>query len=217
MASMIRILLVDDHDLFRAGVGSILRSQDGMVVVGEYSDGEQAIEAVRREAPDLVLMDVHMPGIGGIEATRKILRIAPQTKIIAVTVLSDDPFPNQLLDAGARGYISKGSGSQEMMEAIETVMRGNYYISSDVAQKLTLTNFRRRGEASPLDTLSAREMQIMLMITRGQSNQEISDALFLSPKTISTYRHRLFEKLDVSNDVELTHLAIRHGLLENAQ
>lgn len=217
MASMIRILLVDDHDLFRAGMGSILRSRDGMVVVGEYSDGEQAIEAVRREAPDLVLMDVHMPGIGGIEATRKILRIAPQTKIIAVTVLSDDPFPNQLLDAGARGYISKGSGSQEMMEAIETVMRGNYYISSDVAQKLTLTNFRRRGEASPLDTLSAREMQIMLMITRGQSNQEISDALFLSPKTISTYRHRLFEKLDVSNDVELTHLAIRHGLLENAQ
>ena len=217
MASMIRILLVDDHDLFRAGMGSILRSQDGMVVVGEYSDGEQAIEAVRREAPDLVLMDVHMPGIGGIEATRKILRIAPQTKIIAVTVLSDDPFPNQLLDAGARGYISKGSGSQEMMEAIETVMRGNYYISSDVAQKLTLTNFRRRGEASPLDTLSAIEMQIMLMITRGQSNQEISDALFLSPKTISTYRHRLFEKLDVSNDVELTHLAIRHGLLENVQ
>jgi two-component system invasion response regulator UvrY len=214
---MIRILLVDDHDLFRAGMGSILRSQDGMVVVGEYSDGEQAIEAVRREAPDLVLMDVHMPGIGGIEATRKILRIAPQTKIIAVTVMSDDPFPNQLLDAGARGYISKGSGSQEMMEAIETVMRGNYYISSDVAQKLTLTNFRKRGEASPLDTLSAREMQIMLMITRGQSNQEISDALFLSPKTISTYRHRLFEKLDVSNDVELTHLAIRHGLLENAQ
>lgn len=217
MASMIRILLVDDHDLFRAGMGSILRSQHGMAVVGEYSDGEQAIEAVRREAPDLVLMDVHMPGIGGIEATRKILRIAPQTKIIAVTVLSDDPFPNQLLDAGARGYISKGSGSQEMMEAIETVMRGNYYISSDVAQKLTLTNFRKRGEASPLDTLSAREMQIMLMITRGQSNQEISDALFLSPKTISTYRHRLFEKLDVSNDVELTHLAIRHGLLENAQ
>ena len=214
---MIRILLVDDHDLFRAGMGSILRSRDDMVVVGEYSDGEQAIEAVRQEAPDLVLMDVHMPGMGGIEATRKILRIAPQTKIIAVTVLSDDPFPNQLLDAGARGYISKGSGSQEMMEAIETVMRGNYYISSDVAQKLTLTNFRKRGEASPLDTLSAREMQVMLMITRGQSNQEISDALFLSPKTISTYRHRLFEKLDVSNDVELTHLAIRHGLLENAQ
>ncbi len=211
---MIRILLVDDHDLFRAGVSSILRDQEGMVVVGEYADGEQAIEAVRGEAPELILMDVNMPGIGGIEATRKILKIAPQVKVIAVTVLSDDPFPNQLLDAGARGYISKGSGSEEMLEAIKMVMRGHYYISGDVAQKLTLANFRKKGETSPLGTLSARETQVMLMIIRGQSTQDISDALFLSPKTISTYRHRLFEKLDVSNDVELTHLAIRHGLLE---
>lgn len=214
---MIRILLVDDHDLFRAGVSSILRNQDDMVVVGEFADGEQAIRAVREEAPDLVLMDVNMPGIGGIEATRKILQTAPQVKIIAVTVLSDDPFPNQLLDAGARGYISKGSGSEEMIEAIKMVMRGQYYISSDVAQKLTLANFRSGGEASPLGTLSAREMQVMMMITRGQSTQAISDALFLSPKTVSTYRHRLFEKLDVTNDVELTHLAIRHGLLETSQ
>jgi two-component system invasion response regulator UvrY len=96
-------------------------------------------------------------------------------------------------------------------------MTGQYYISGDVAQKLTLANFRKRGEPSPLGKLSAREMQIMLMITRGQSTQAISDVLFLSPKTVSTYRHRLFEKLDVSNDVELTHLAIRYGLLENAR
>jgi len=158
-----------------------------------------------------------MPGMGGIEATRKILKIAPQVKVIAVTVLSDDPFPNRLLDAGARGYISKGCGSEEMFEAIKMVMRGHYYISSDVAQKLTLANFRNGGESSPMGALSAREMQIMLMITSGQSTQAISDTLFLSPKTVSTYRHRLFEKLDVSNDVELTHLAIRHGLLDNAQ
>ena len=214
---MIRILLVDDHELFRAGVGSILRNQEGMRVVGECATGEQAIKAVREEMPDLVLMDVNMPGVGGIEATRKILQLAPQVKVVAVTVLSEDPFPNQLLDAGARGYISKGSGSEEMLEAIRMVMRGHYYISSDVAQKLTLANFRNRGESSPLGTLSAREMQVMLMITRGQSTQDISDALFLSPKTVSTYRYRLFEKLDVSNDVELTHLAMRHGLLEDAQ
>ena len=214
---MIRILLVDDHDLFRAGVSSILRNQEGMRVVGEYATGEQAIKAVREEMPDLVLMDVNMPGMGGILATRKILQIAPQVKVVAVTVLSEDPFPNQLLDAGARGYISKGSGAEEMLEAIKMVMRGHYYISSDVAQKLTLANFRNRGESSPLGTLSAREMQVMLMITRGQSTQDISDALFLSPKTVSTYRYRLFEKLDVTNDVELTHLAMRHGLLEDAQ
>lgn len=214
---MIRILLVDDHDLFRAGVRSILQNEQGMIVVGEYAKGEDAVNAVRVEPPDLVLMDVNMPGIGGIEATRKILQIAPDVRVIAVTVLSDDPFPNQLLDAGARGYLSKGSGSEEMLEAIRTVMRGQHYISGDVAQKLTLANFRNRGESSPLGTLSAREMQIMMMITRGQGNQQISDALFLSPKTVSTYRHRLYEKLDVSNDVELTHLAIRHGLLENSQ
>lgn len=214
---MIRIMLVDDHDLFRAGVRSILQGQDGMVVVGEFANGEDAVNAVRAEAPDLILMDVNMPGIGGVEATRKILKIAPDVRVIAVTVLSDDPFPNQLLDAGARGYISKGSGSEEMLEAIHMVMRGQHYISGDVAQKLTLANFRKGGESSVLGTLSAREMQVMMMITQGQGNQQISDALFLSPKTISTYRHRLFEKLDVANDVELTHLAIRHGLLENAQ
>jgi two-component system invasion response regulator UvrY len=162
-------------------------------------------------------MDVNMPGIGGIEATRKILHAAPTVRVIAVTVLSDEPFPNQLLDAGARGYISKGCGSDEMLKAIRTVMRGEHYISGDVAQKLTIASFRNRGESSPLSTLSAREMQVMLMITRGQGTQQISDALFLSPKTVSTYRHRLYEKLDVSNDVELTHLAIRHGLLDNAQ
>ena len=97
------------------------------------------------------------------------------------------------------------------------VMRGQHYISSDVAQKLTLANFRNRGESSPLGTLSAREMQIMMMIINGQGNQEISDALFLSPKTVSTYRHRLYEKLDVCNDVELTHFGIRHGLVDSSQ
>jgi len=214
---MIRIMLVDDHDLFRAGVRSILQNQEGMTVVGEYANGEDAVEAIRAEPPDLVLMDVNMPGIGGIEATRKVVRFAPGVKVIAVTVLSEDPFPSQLLDAGARGYISKGSGSEEMLEAIRTVMRGQHYISGDVAQKLTLANFRNRGESSPFSTLTAREMQVMMMITRGQSTQQISDALFLSPKTVSTYRHRLYEKLDVSNDVELTHLAIRHRLLDNAQ
>ena len=214
---MIRILLVDDHDLFRAGVRSILQQQEGMVVVGECASGEDAVSVVRADPPDLILMDVNMPGIGGIEATRKILQIAPDVRVIAVTVLSEDPFPNQLLDAGARGFISKGSDSDEMLDAINSVMRGQHYISGDVAQKLTLANFRNRGESSPLGILSAREMQVMMMITSGQGTQQISDTLFLSPKTVSTYRHRLYEKLDVANDVELTHLAIRHGLLDNPQ
>jgi two-component system invasion response regulator UvrY len=161
-------------------------------------------------------MDLNMPGMGGVEATRRIVQSAPQVRVIAVTVFNDDPFPSQLLDAGARGYISKDNGSEEMFDAIRAVMRGQHYISSDVAQKLTLAKFRSGGESSPFNTLSAREMQILMMITRGQGTQQISDSLFLSPKTISTYRHRLFEKLDVANDVELTHLALRHGLVESA-
>lgn len=213
-AGTIRILLVDDQELFRAGVRSLLQSETGMLVVGECANGEDAVDWVRKDPPDLVLMDVNMPGIGGIEATRKIARAAPNVKVIAVTVLSDDPFPNQLLDAGALGFISKGSGSQEMIDAIRTVMRGRHYVSTDVAQKLTLLSIRKGNESSPLGLLSVRELQVMMMIIRGHSTQEISDALFLSPKTVSTYRTRLYDKLDVKNDVELTHLAMRYGLID---
>jgi two-component system invasion response regulator UvrY len=211
---MIRVFLVDDHLLFRAGMRSILQQRDNLVVVGEFGTGEEAVRAVRDEPPDLVMMDINMPGIGGIEATRKILKANPQVRVIAVTVHSDDPFPSQLLDAGARGYLSKGCTAEELFCAIDSVMGGRHYISGDVAQKLTLTNFLRGKEPSVLGRLTAREMQIMMMIISGQGNQQISDALFLSPKTVSTYRHRVFDKLAVSNDVELTHLAMRHGLLE---
>lgn len=212
--SAIRVLLVDDHALFRTGMRHILGQYSEINVIGEAGSGEEAIDMVRQDKPDLIMMDVRMPGIGGIEATRKILRQEPDIRIIAVTVYSDDPFPSQLLDAGARGYISKGCPAEEMLEAVRTVMRGEPYISNDVARKLTLANFVRGDDKSPFTKLSPREMQVMMMITRGESTQNISDALYVSPKTVSTYRHRLYEKLDVQNDVELTHLAIRHGLIE---
>jgi two-component system invasion response regulator UvrY len=213
---MINILLVDDHELFRAGMRSILEQHEELTVVGEAASGEAAVDFVRKAPPDVVMMDINMPGIGGLEATRKIARISDTVKVIAVTVLSDDPFPSQLLDAGAKAYISKGCPAEEMFEAIKTVVGGRPYISNEVARKVTLAKLTG-GEGSPLDKLSAREMQVMMMITRGESTQAISDSLFLSPKTVSTYRHRLYEKLDVSNDVELTHFAIRHGLLDRAQ
>jgi two-component system invasion response regulator UvrY len=211
---MISVLLVDDHALFRTGLGSVIAGADDIAVVGEASSGEEAVQFVAKTPPDLVLMDVNMPGIGGIEATRKIVRHHPGVKVIAVTALSDDPFPNQLLDAGARGYISKGCPAQELFQAIRSVMGGDHYISSDVAQKLALGKAARHEEDSPLKKLSAREMQVMLMIVTGQGTQDISDALFLSPKTVSTYRHRLYEKVGVANDVELTHFAIRHDVID---
>lgn len=211
---MIRLLLVDDHALFRSGLKSVLAEAVDIDVVGEVSDGEEAIEFVRTSRPDVVLMDINMPGIGGIEATRRIVRLSPEVHVIAVTALSDDPFPNQLLDAGARGYLSKGCPADELFQAVRSVMKDVHYISSDVAQKLALGRMANRSQGSPLNLLSPREMQIMMMIVQGQGNQQISDTLFLSPKTISTYRHRLFEKLDVANDVELTHFAIRHKLVD---
>lgn len=212
--TMISILLVDDHELFRSGMKSVLETADDMDIVGEVATGEAALEFLQGNTPDIILMDVNMPGIGGIEATRKIIRSNPDMKIIAVTALSDEPFPNQLLDAGVRGYICKGCPADELFDAIRGVMKGNHYISTDVARKLTLSKFVNRGDSSPLSTLSAREMQVMLMITTGQSTQEICNALFLSPKTISTYRSRLQEKLGVTNDVEMTHFALRHGVIE---
>ena len=214
---MINILLVDDHELFRAGMRSILEHHADMAVIGEADSGEAAVDFVRKTPPDVVMMDVNMPGIGGMEATRKIARINDAVKVIAVTVLSDDPFPAQLLEAGAKAYISKGCPAEEMFEAIKSVVMGKPYISNDVARKLTLAKLTGGGDTSPIEKLSGREMQVMMMITQGQSTQAISDALFLSPKTVSTYRHRLYEKLDVTNDVELTHFAIRHGLIEKSQ
>ena len=214
---MIRILLVDDHALFRSGMRSILEEHPDMDVIGEAESGEAAVEFVRREKPDVVLMDIHMSGIGGIEATRRIQRIAPEVKVVALTALDQEPFPSRLLDAGARGYLTKGCPAEELIQAIEQVMRDEHYISNDVAQKLSLSRWVNKGEASPVAKLSPREMQVMLMITQGKSNQEISDALFLSPKTVSTYRARIFEKLGVKNDVELTHFAMRHGLIDLGQ
>lgn len=212
---MVDLLLVDDHALFRFGLKSVLANADDIEVVGEVADGEAALDFVRDRLPDVVLMDVNMPGIGGIEATRRIVHVAPDVRVIAVTAMSEEPFPNQLLDAGARGYLSKGCPADELFKAVRDVVKGRYYISSDVARKLALGRIATQDETSPLKLLSPREMQVLLMIVQGQGNQQISEALFLSPKTISTYRHRLFEKLDVANDVELTHFAIRHNLVES--
>jgi two-component system invasion response regulator UvrY len=211
---MIKILLVDDHELFRAGLRSILSEVPGMRVVGEAGSGEEAGEMTGTVHPDVVLMDVHMPGIGGIEATRRITHRYENVKVIAVTALSDEPFPSKLLDAGARGYLSKSCTASEVADAIRAVHRGQHFLGRDVAQKLSIAHLKRAGQPDALSLLTAREMQIMMMITSGQSTQDMSDSLFLSPKTISTYRRRLFEKLGVSNDVELTHYAIRNGLVD---
>ena len=205
---------MDDHELVRTGFRRILEAEPGIEVVGEAESGEKAVTQVDLLAPDLVLMDVNMPGIGGIEATRKIRRRSPATQIIAVTVLADTPFPEQLHEAGAIGYMTKGCPANELFTAIRTVAAGRPFIASEVSQKLTIARLTGVNPDSPFSLLSPREMQVLMMIIQGRKTQDISDSLCLSPKTVSTYRHRLFEKLDVETDVELTLMAIRHGLIQ---
>jgi len=211
---MIKVMLVDDHALVRAGIKRLLDDIEGIEVVDEADCGETAIDKARKNMPDVILMDVNMPGIGGLEATRKLMQIEPELKVIVVTVHAGEPFPTRLLEAGACGYLTKDCGQSEIVNAIHSVSKGDRYIGANIAQKIALSMMPGANK-SPFDSLSQREMQVMLMVTQGQNAQEISDRLCLSPKTISTYRHRLFEKLGVDNDVELTRLAILHGMIEN--
>ena len=212
--SDIQVLIVDDHDLVRFGFKSLLGAQDGITVVDTLSCGEDAISWCRDNNGnvDVILMDVNMPGIGGIGATQRISKSWPDIGIIIVTVHDDGPLPKQLLNGGARGYLTKGNGVDEMITAIKDVHKGKHYIAKDIAQKLALSVLP--GETNPIDTLSMRETQVMMMIAQGTKTQKISEILNLSPKTISTYRMRLHEKLNVSSDIEMLHMAMKHGVLD---
>ncbi|HGH3563333.1 UvrY/SirA/GacA family response regulator transcription factor [Salmonella enterica] len=224
---MINVLLVDDHELVRAGIRRILEDIKGIKVVGEACCGEDAVKWCRTNAVDVVLMDMNMPGIGGLEATRKIARSTADikvimltvhtenplpAKVIMLTVHTENPLPAKVMQAGAAGYLSKGAAPQEVVSAIRSVYSGQRYIASDIAQQMALSQIEPAKTETPFASLSERELQIMLMITKGQKVNEISEQLNLSPKTVNSYRYRMFSKLNIHGDVELTHLAIRHGL-----
>ena len=216
MGEQIKVVLVDDHDLVRAGIRGLLSASLDIEVVGEARTGEEAVELARELKFDVVLMDIKMPGIGGLEATRKLLRINPNTKVLIVSSCQEEPFPSRLLQAGAAGYITKGASSDEMLRAIRMVQAGQKYLSPSVAQQVVLGRVGSDPSKSPFEVLSDRELQVMLMITNGVKVQEISEKLHLSPKTVNSYRYRIFEKLGIEGDVELTHLAFRHGLLDDS-
>ncbi|MGD8164424.1 UvrY/SirA/GacA family response regulator transcription factor [Pantoea sp. FN0307] len=209
---MISILLVDDHELVRAGIRRILEDIKGIQVTGETCCGEDAVKWCRTNQVDVILMDMNMPGIGGLEATRKIVRFNPDAKIIMLTIHTENPLPAKVMQAGASGYLSKGAAPQEVISAIRSVHSGQRYIASDIAQQMALSQIEPEKGESPFSCLSERELQIMLMITKGQKVTDISEQLNLSPKTVNSYRYRMFSKLNINGDVELTHLAIRHGL-----
>ena len=211
---MINVLLVDDHELVRTGIRRILDDVRGFKVVGEAKDGEAAVQFCRQHTPNIVLMDMNMPGIGGLEATKKICRYCPDVKIIVLTVNCEDPFPSKVMQIGAHGFLTKGAGSDEMVRAIRSVHAGQRYIAPEIAQQIALAQVTGRTDENPFQSLSERELQIMLMITKGEKAQDIAERLNLSSKTVNSYRYRMFEKLNVGGDVELTHLAIRHKMID---
>ncbi len=207
---MIRILLVDDHELVRTGIAALLNAADDVTVVGIAQSGEEAIEQVNLLSADVVLMDINMPGIGGVEACRRILRKDPKVKIVAISVHNDGPIPQQLLKLGVMGFISKGSSVEEMVLAIRKVMTGKRYLCTEVANNLALQGLPGNIE-SPFEKLSQREAEVVTLILQGKSITEMAEMLVISPKTVNTYRYRLYEKLHVKNDVELTRLAVKFG------
>jgi two-component system invasion response regulator UvrY len=212
---VINILLVDDHELVRTGICRIIDDVRGMKVIGEAQSGEEAVKWCRNNHPDVVLMDINMPGIGGLDAMHKILRINESLKIIMLTMHTENPFPSKVMQAGASGYISKSAGPDEVLNAIRLVHSGQRYLASEIAQKMALSQLSPTAD-DPFSVLSERELQIMIMITKGLRVVDISEQLGLSPKTINSYRYRLFDKLGIKGDVGLTHLAIRYGMLDTA-
>jgi two-component system invasion response regulator UvrY len=209
---MIRIALVDDHELVRTGFRHILSREADLEVIGEGATGEEGIALARKLAPEVMLMDLHLPGISGLEAIERIARGDARTRVIAVTAQDEQPFPRRALEAGAAGYLTKACPAEELVRAVRTVARGGRYLSADVARELALANLPGTGQ-SPFEALSKRELEVAMQLARGGDLQGIARLLSLSPKTVATYKYRLFEKLGVDNEVALAQLAQRFGVL----
>ena len=212
---MISVFLVDDMSLVRTGIKLILETTQNIKVIGEADSGEEAVEWCRKRQCDVILMDMVMPGIGGLEATKKILRYNPDAKIIVLTIQTEEPYPTKIMQAGASGFLTKGAEPDEMIKAIKDVAAGKRFISPSVAQQIALSNVSSIDTESPFKSLSERELQITEMSAKGLKAGDIADKLNLSPKTVNSYRYRIFDKLNLKGDVELTRLAIRCGIVQD--
>lgn len=209
---MTSVVLVDDHELVRTGFRMILQQQDDIEVLGEAGSAEEGLQLIKTAQPDVALVDVHMPGMSGVELTERMVRAKLRTQIVILTVVEDVRFPKRLLDAGALGYLTKGCAAEELLAAIHQVADGRRYLAPAVAQQLALATLD--GEGSPFEMLSSRELEVAMMLVRGKPLTVIAEQLNLSPKTVSTYKQRLLEKLKVDHLIGLAHLMTAHGLLD---
>jgi DNA-binding NarL/FixJ family response regulator len=210
---MIDIFLADDHTIVREGLRVLLDGQPDMRVVGDAADGRHTLEQVQRLRPTVVLMDIAMPDLNGIEATRQIRTACPATHVVILSMHSTSEHVFQALEAGASGYLLKESAGVEVIEAVRAAAAGQRYLSHKIAATMdAYIQQREHATRSPLDRLSAREREILQLVVEGYSSADIAARLFLSPKTVETYRSRLMHKLDVRDIPTLVKFAIQHGL-----
>lgn len=209
---MVRVFLLDDHALVRTGFRLIVADQADMEVIGEACTGEDGLPLIRNLRPDVVVCDLHLPGVSGLEVTERIAQWNQGTRVIIVSVQEDGPMPRKLLEAGASGYLGKGCEAHELLRAIREVAAGRRYLAPPVAQMLALGALY--GASSPFERLSPRELEVSMMLCQGRRMEDIAQHLKLSAKTVSTHKYRAFEKLGIQDVVTLSRLALQYGLTQ---
>lgn len=212
----IRVLLAEDHTIVRKGLRSILDAEDSVEVVGEAEDGRTAVEAVEHLRPDVVLMDISMPGLNGLEATRQIKRRAPHIRVLVLTMHTNEKYILQILQAGASGYLVKQAAVEELISAIQAVHRGDAFLSPSISKKVVqryVLQGQAMAEEDSYELLTPREREVLQLIAEGHTNRDISEILHISIKTVEVHRANLMKKLDLHSAAELTRYAIGKGII----
>jgi DNA-binding NarL/FixJ family response regulator len=208
---MIRVFLLDDHALVRTGYRLILQQEVDMEIVGEAASGEEGLPLIKKLKPDVVICDLHLPGVSGLEITERLVKGQVGPRVVIVSVQEDGPMPTRLMEAGASGYLGKACDAKELLKAIREASRGKRYLAADLAQKMALGS---SGGESPFDSLSPRELEVSMLFCQGMRAEDIARKLSLSGKTVATHKYRLMDKLGIKDTVALARLAAQHGITE---
>ena len=210
--SQIKILLVDDHAVVRMGFKMLIEAEADIKVIGEAESGEAAIKLFQELKPDIIVMDITMPGIGGLEAIDRIMAKDKNTKILVLSAHEDSVHPKRVLNAGAMGYLTKRSAAEELIKAIKSVYQGKRYLEPNIAQQMAITQLS--GETNPVEILSDREFEVFMALAKGKSTNDIAETLCLSPRTVGTHLYNIKQKLNANNSAEIALIAIRCGLID---
>jgi len=210
--SQIKILLVDDHAVVRMGFKMLIEAEADIKVIGEVESGELAVKLFQELKPDIIVMDITMPGIGGLEAIDRIMAKDKNTKILVLSAHEDSVHPKRVLNAGAMGYLTKRSAAEELIKAIKSIHQGKRYLEPNIAQQMAITQLS--GETNPVEILSDREFEVFMALAKGKSTNDIADTLCLSPRTVGTHLYNIKQKLNANNSAEIALIAIRCGLID---